>query len=173
MGASLFSEDCQSSWGGFGVWDPMCQSYLQQFQLNSFSPILAVLKADEQHNRETPHGEQDHTGYLAVQICTWSITAVIDKNGEWTVDKKKLWQTLYCKVVLKFWGFCFEENVVYKEVSILDVLATVGVTCSLAPSARWGECNWYGKDATADGKSKQVFSSKMFSVFTLMCCGLL
>lgn len=63
---------------------------------------------------------------------------LIDKKDKWTVDKKKLQQTLYCKVVLKFWGVCFEENVVYKKVSTstLDVLATVCVTCSLTPSDR-------------------------------------
>lgn len=184
METPLFSENCQSSWGGFGVCDPelsVATVCLQQVQFPTetwilFHPSWCLWKLMSHIRRKTPHGEWDHTEYLAVQICTWSIITVIDlvdKNDKWTVDKKKLQQTLYCKVVLKFWGICFEENVVYKEVSmsILDVLAAICVACSPTISDRWSECNWYRKDEANDGKSKQVFSVKCFQCLLWFAVG--
>lgn len=90
---------------------------------------------------KTPHGNRITQNIWLDKFALDPLLVIdlIDRNDKWTVDKKKLQQTLYCKVVLKFWGFCFGENVVYKEVSmsILGVLATVCVTCSPTTS----ECN--------------------------------
>ena len=66
------------------------------------------------------------------------MAVIHSKNGKWTVDKKKQHQTLYCQFILIFWVGCFEQNVIYKQVSmsILGVLATGCVTCSLTTSDR-------------------------------------
>lgn len=60
------------------------------------------------------------------------------KNGNWTMDIKKQQQTLYCKFIFVFWVVCFEQNIIYKQVSmsILAILATARVTCSVTTSDR-------------------------------------
>lgn len=73
MGAPLFSEDCQSSWDGIGLCDPeprstsvakgACSGFTSPLRhdVNSFSPILVSLKADEQHEVEdTTWGRGSH-----------------------------------------------------------------------------------------------------------------
>lgn len=43
---------------------------IPHWDVNSFSPILVSLKADERRVGKTPCEGQDHTEYLAVQMCT-------------------------------------------------------------------------------------------------------
>lgn len=73
MGATLYSEDCQSSWDGFGLCDPeprsasvakgACSGFISPLRrdVNSSSPILVSLKAYEQHKGEdTTWGTGSH-----------------------------------------------------------------------------------------------------------------
>lgn len=63
------------------------------------------------------------------------------------MDKKKQHQTLYFKFIFVFWVVCFEQNIIYKQVSmsILAILATARVTCSVTTVIGELDATYVGK----------------------------